>query len=515
MISRKNINYFNRVIVFFTAFILLFGLAFSQKVLALNGGSGSKALNFIGYRVTDNHTINIWIDKNYSPDSAAFKIFQGSGTDGQQIGISAAARGSNSSITGTMATGLSKGADIVLTTSDALVSGQLYTIDINNNITAHNGISLGYFTSKNDSIFSFTVPDSFAGTNNSGCTYSSSAVPVVNSWPKNNDTNISIEGNIWVNASVPVTNFSQVIAGLKLSEDGKGNLAYDSTIDETKDGDIYAPIVNDDHTLFYFPMTGSGGSHSYNLDSNAKYSLYVPEMDMINGQIIPAQTITFNTSASNVSTKLSPAPTSTIVGDALQIAWTAPADVANVSPAPFAYNIYASTDKYWNYVKLNTTPITDTSFNTSNCGLNPNTNYYFRITGLSNKNIQTNSINNDSVIESGFSDAVQATISTDTTIPVENKTLTVDANKTWKIRFNKDIAYDELTKQGIVVTDSKGNVINVGLELGQDNKTLIVTAPQGGYTVGENYILDVNDKVHSKSGKALKNEYKLYFNIKN
>jgi Bacterial surface proteins containing Ig-like domains len=91
---------------------------------------------------------------------------------------------------------------------------------------------------------------------------------------------------------------------------------------------------------------------------------------------------------------------------------------------------------------------------------------------------------------------------------------TVDANKIWTIRFTDDVGYDDLTKQGIIVTDIKGNIVNIGLELGQDSKTLLVTAPEGGYTVGENYILYVNNKAHSKAGKALKNEYKLHFNIK-
>ena len=90
---------------------------------------------------------------------------------------------------------------------------------------------------------------------------------------------------------------------------------------------------------------------------------------------------------------------------------------------------------------------------------------------------------------------------------------TVDANKTWTIKFTNDVGLDDVTKQGITVTDSKGNAANVGIEVGQDNKTVIVTAPQGGYTPGESYILNVGTKAHSAKGKALKNEYKVHFII--
>ena len=33
---------------------------------------------------------------------------------------------------------------------------------------------------------------------------------------------------------------------------------------------------------------------------------------------------------------------------------------------------------------------------------------------------------------------------------------TVDANKTWIVKFSDEIKFDELTKKGITVTDSRG-----------------------------------------------------------
>ena len=91
----------------------------------------------------------------------------------------------------------------------------------------------------------------------------------------------------------------------------------------------------------------------------------------------------------------------------------------------------------------------------------------------------------------------------------------VDANKTWTIKFTSNVGLDDLTKEGITVTSSTGAAISVGIQLGEDSKTVNVTAPEGGYTPGESYILNVGSKAHSNKGKALKNEYKLNFNIKN
>ncbi|MBV7275764.1 leucine-rich repeat domain-containing protein [Clostridiaceae bacterium UIB06] len=91
---------------------------------------------------------------------------------------------------------------------------------------------------------------------------------------------------------------------------------------------------------------------------------------------------------------------------------------------------------------------------------------------------------------------------------------TVDANKTWTVKFTSEVGFDDLTQKGITVTDSKGNAVDVGVQLGKDSKSVIITPPQGGYTPGEGYTLNIGVNTHSKVGKSLKNQYKLDFNIK-
>lgn len=92
---------------------------------------------------------------------------------------------------------------------------------------------------------------------------------------------------------------------------------------------------------------------------------------------------------------------------------------------------------------------------------------------------------------------------------------TVDANKIWTIKFTDAVGFDDLTKQGITVTDSKGNAANITIIQGLDDKTILVNPPQGGYTLGESYALTVNTMVHSSKGKNMKKERVVHFYIKN
>lgn len=90
----------------------------------------------------------------------------------------------------------------------------------------------------------------------------------------------------------------------------------------------------------------------------------------------------------------------------------------------------------------------------------------------------------------------------------------VDSNKTWTIKFSSAVQNDDLTKQGISVTDSKGNIVNIGIQSGDDKNILIITPPQDGYISGEKYTLNIGTKVHSNDGKTLKRQYFLFFNIR-
>lgn len=402
---------------FSIAFLMIMGLVLTQNIFALNSISG-KASNFSGYRILDDHTIEFWVDKGggTTPEASQLKIWEATENSGNQIPIIGVTNGSARNVSGIVGK-IPQGQSYILTTSSAsFKAGETYTLAINNSVSAGSN-TLGWFTSHKDISLSFSIPKSILQPNNSS-NYLSSTTPIFNSWPENNATNVAVESNIWISTSIPVDNYNEVKAGLLLKKNGVpvkyDNYLYTGTVASgNNDTDIFSPVVNDDHTFFYFPLTVGGKDTSiYNLQADSQYELVVPEMKMINGQTIPQHSINFHTASSTVATEFASDPSVSSSGDNLQINWNAPQEIKNISPAPSAYNVYASTDKYWNYVKLNTSPITGTSFVTSNCGLLPNTTYYFRVSALSNKNILTGESHD--VIESGFSNVIEGKMSSNT-----------------------------------------------------------------------------------------------------
>lgn len=89
----------------------------------------------------------------------------------------------------------------------------------------------------------------------------------------------------------------------------------------------------------------------------------------------------------------------------------------------------------------------------------------------------------------------------------------VAADKKWTITFTGEVEFDDFTKDAIIVTGSKGNEVNTTLELGQNNKSIIVYPPTVGYTPGESYTLTVRKQCHDKNGKQMKQDRTLNFSI--
>lgn len=89
----------------------------------------------------------------------------------------------------------------------------------------------------------------------------------------------------------------------------------------------------------------------------------------------------------------------------------------------------------------------------------------------------------------------------------------VNSQKNWTIHFNQDISFDDLSKQGIIVTDSNGNNVSITLTLEQDNRSIKVTPPSNGYTPGEHYKLFINNKIHTKTSKNITEPITLNFSI--
>lgn len=81
---------------------------------------------------------------------------------------------------------------------------------------------------------------------------------------------------------------------------------------------------------------------------------------------------------------------------------------------------------------------------------------------------------------------------------------TINSKKLWKIAFNREISFDDATKRGITIKDSKNNSVEITLDLGQDKKSLLINPPIGGYALGEKYTLNISTDVHSNDLKLSK-----------
>jgi len=89
----------------------------------------------------------------------------------------------------------------------------------------------------------------------------------------------------------------------------------------------------------------------------------------------------------------------------------------------------------------------------------------------------------------------------------------VSSNKSWTIHFNKKVSFDDLSKQGIAVTDEKGNKVNVTLNLGQDGSSIIVNAPEAEYEAGKKYKLTIGTQVHNDDS-SIKQSVVVNFSVK-
>ncbi|MBV7273866.1 leucine-rich repeat domain-containing protein [Clostridium sp. PL3] len=90
----------------------------------------------------------------------------------------------------------------------------------------------------------------------------------------------------------------------------------------------------------------------------------------------------------------------------------------------------------------------------------------------------------------------------------------VDRYKTWTIIFNQPIDVTKLTKDSIQVKDKNNNLINVGLRRWPNTCTVLVSPPEKGYDLGEEYTLVITKQVYSEENKQIKEGKSFNFKIK-
>lgn len=88
----------------------------------------------------------------------------------------------------------------------------------------------------------------------------------------------------------------------------------------------------------------------------------------------------------------------------------------------------------------------------------------------------------------------------------------VDINKTWTVKFNKEIDKGTISESNFIVKDESGQTVPINLTIGSDNKSVIVS-PKVQFQYGAKYSLSINN-VKSSSGKKLAQAEKMQFSTK-
>nr|WP_243186875.1 transglutaminase domain-containing protein [Clostridium muellerianum] len=78
----------------------------------------------------------------------------------------------------------------------------------------------------------------------------------------------------------------------------------------------------------------------------------------------------------------------------------------------------------------------------------------------------------------------------------------VDKNKSWKIKFNKNIGAYTANKDNVYVLDEFNNRVDINVKFDVNRDTLIVK-PLKSYTSGKTYHLIINRRISSDSGKKM------------
>ena len=94
----------------------------------------------------------------------------------------------------------------------------------------------------------------------------------------------------------------------------------------------------------------------------------------------------------------------------------------------------------------------------------------------------------------------------------------VSYDKKWTIAFTQDVDVKilnnlQLQKDNIMVIDFLGRKVDVSLNKGFNDYSIIVNPPIGGYTVGATYTLVVKTDIYSKDGKKLRSVAEKKFTV--
>lgn len=379
MVKKTNLFKTKIFLSLILALTMLVGVMTSSVVYAHNSGSGSKAINVLGYQYVDQNTVKVFFDKSlYNVNQGQFKIAT---TGGTPVTISTMTTASGSGWSNSQAPG---GETVILTTATALSANTTYSLTVSSTVAAGNSynLTIGNYWLHKDISFNFKTP-------NADGTYS--GIPNLTFIPAWDGSGLS--GNIEVISDIPIDPNYTDLSHMKLQKSSTKPGTYtDVIMDPTLDGiavtgaECYAAQINDAHTCLFLPETLKSTNPSYNLLSeNYFYRLVLPPIRGVNaGSILYSSDTTMNPFQVGADTA-GPTGTTTATitaytSSSVSLSWSDVVVTDSSAPNPTSYKVYYSTNPYFNFTaSTNTITHSGTTNSSTVTGLSSGTTYYFRI----------------------------------------------------------------------------------------------------------------------------------------
>lgn len=95
-------------------------------------------------------------------------------------------------------------------------------------------------------------------------------------------------------------------------------------------------------------------------------------------------------------------------------------------------------------------------------------------------------------------------------VNTNSKISPVAINKILTVKFNNSLNSNTINNNNVLVQDENNNAINVNVNIGDDNKSIIVS-PTDNYEYGKSYTLIVTKGVQSSTGKSLLKPVRMKF----
>ncbi len=95
----------------------------------------------------------------------------------------------------------------------------------------------------------------------------------------------------------------------------------------------------------------------------------------------------------------------------------------------------------------------------------------------------------------------------------ESTETNVEVDKAWEFSFGHPLNPETVNSTNITVKDKNNKPVQTTVNLTNDNKTINIMPPSGGYTKGETYHLHIENGISYSDGEPVSKPYDLTFEV--